>query len=105
MKSKILDAVHHTTTGIHKSGAITDATKMEFDKLCLQPAHQEDTESFLAAVTGKLSDDFPDDITDDDFILSRKPGAWSDLPTADVDWVAPISLLEDPDTLQSGWRK
>jgi len=26
----------------------------------------EDTESFLAAVTGTLGDDFPDDITDDD---------------------------------------
>ncbi len=25
-----------------------------------------DTEKFLAAVTGKLSNDFPDDITDDD---------------------------------------
>lgn len=26
----------------------------------------EDTESFIAAVAGKLSNDFPDDITDDD---------------------------------------
>lgn len=30
------------------------------------PARTEDTESFLAAVTGTSSDDFPDDITDDD---------------------------------------
>ena len=29
-------------------------------------ARTEDTELFLAAVTGTLSDDFPDDITDDD---------------------------------------
>lgn len=31
------------------------------------------------------------------YIVERKPGAWSDLPKADVDWVAPISLLDDPD--------
>jgi hypothetical protein len=30
------------------------------------PAQPKDTESFLAAIAGKLSDDFPDDITDDD---------------------------------------
>ena len=35
MKSKILDAVHHTATGLHKSGTITDVTMREFDKLCL----------------------------------------------------------------------
>ena len=39
MKSKILDAVHQTATGLHKSGAITDVTMREFDKLCLQPVH------------------------------------------------------------------
>ncbi len=31
-----------------------------------QSADAEDTERFLAAVTGGLSDDFPDDITDAD---------------------------------------
>ena len=30
------------------------------------PKALNDTEAFLAAVTGRLSDDFPDDITDDD---------------------------------------
>ena len=39
MKSKILDAVHHTVTGLHKSGTITDVTMRKFDKLCLQPVH------------------------------------------------------------------
>ena len=39
MKSKILDAVHQTATGLHKSGTITDVTMREFDKLCLQPVH------------------------------------------------------------------
>lgn len=29
-------------------------------------ARTEDTELFLAAIAGKLSDDFPDDISDDD---------------------------------------
>ncbi len=39
MKSKILDVVHHTATGLHKSGTITDVTMREFDKPCLQPVH------------------------------------------------------------------
>lgn len=39
MKSKILDAVHQTASGLHRSGAITDTTMREFDKLCLQPVH------------------------------------------------------------------
>ncbi|MDD5057905.1 MAG: DNA-binding transcriptional regulator [Sideroxydans sp.] len=39
MKSKILDAVHQTAAGLHKSGTITDVTMREFDKLCLQPVH------------------------------------------------------------------
>lgn len=39
MKSKILDAVHQTATGLHKSGTITDVTMREFDKLCLKPVH------------------------------------------------------------------
>ncbi len=30
------------------------------------PSRTDDTESFLAAVTETLSDDFPDDVTDDD---------------------------------------
>ena len=30
------------------------------------PAQPKDTELFLAAIAGTLSDDFPDDITDDD---------------------------------------
>ena len=29
--------------------------------------------------------------------VDRKPGAWSDLPRVDEDWVAPIPLLDDPD--------
>ena len=29
--------------------------------------------------------------------FDRKPGARSDIPKADVDWVAPISRLDDPD--------
>ncbi len=37
MKSKILDAVHQTATGLHKSGVIADVTMRDFDKLCLQP--------------------------------------------------------------------
>ena len=57
MKSKILDAVHQTATGLRKSGAIT-----------------EDTESFLTAVAGTLGDDFSDDITDDDLRAVCKPG-------------------------------
>jgi hypothetical protein len=33
-----------------------------------------------------------------DDIVERKPGAWSDLPiSGDEDWIAPISLLDDPD--------
>ena len=32
----------------------------------LQQKQSDDTEAFLAAVAGKFSDDFPDDITDDD---------------------------------------
>ncbi len=39
MKSKILDAVHQTATGLHKSGTIADVTMREFDKLCLLPVH------------------------------------------------------------------
>lgn len=39
MKSKILDAVHQTASGLHQSGAITDTTMREFDKLCLHPVH------------------------------------------------------------------
>ena len=39
MKSKILDAVHQTATGLHKSGAISVVTMREFDKLCLHPVH------------------------------------------------------------------
>lgn len=35
------------------------------DKSAL-PSRAKDTESFLAAVTGTLGDDFPNDITDDD---------------------------------------
>jgi len=31
-------------------------------------ADTEDTERFLAAVTGGLGDDFPDDITDEDWL-------------------------------------
>jgi len=30
-------------------------------------------------------------------IVERRPGAWSDLPAAEEDWVAPISHLDDPD--------
>jgi len=37
--SKILDAVHQTATGLHKSGTITDVTMREFNKLCLHPVH------------------------------------------------------------------
>jgi DNA-binding transcriptional regulator YiaG len=36
MKNPILNAVHQTATGLRKSGAITDVTMGEFDKLCLQ---------------------------------------------------------------------
>jgi putative transcriptional regulator len=39
MNSKILDAVHQTASGLHKSGTITDVTMREFDKLCLLPVH------------------------------------------------------------------
>jgi putative transcriptional regulator len=39
MKSKILDAVHQTASGLHKSGATGDLTMREFDKLCLLPVH------------------------------------------------------------------
>ena len=40
-------------------------------------ADAEDTERFLAAVAGGLSDDFPDDITDEDFGM--------DAPRQDLD--------------------
>jgi putative transcriptional regulator len=37
--SKIIDAVHQTATGLHKSGTISDVTMREFNKLCLYPVH------------------------------------------------------------------
>lgn len=39
LKSKILDVVQLTVTGLHKSRTISDVTMREFDKLCLQPVH------------------------------------------------------------------
>lgn len=42
------------------------------------PAVAEDTESFLATVAGTLSDDFPDEITDDDL--------GTDVPRREMDW-------------------
>jgi hypothetical protein len=35
------------------------------------PAQPMDTETFLAAIASTLSDDFPDDITDEDFETNR----------------------------------
>jgi len=61
MKSKILDADHQTASGLRKSGAFTD-----------------DTESFLTTVAGTLSDDFPDEISDDDLGV--------DAPRLEMDW-------------------
>ena len=37
------------------------------------PAQPKDTESFLAAIAGKLSDDFPDDITDNHLCVMEVP--------------------------------
>lgn len=34
-KSKILEAVHETATGLHKAGVIDRVTLREFDRLCL----------------------------------------------------------------------
>ena len=34
-KSKILEAVRETTTGLHKAGVIDRVTLREFDRLCL----------------------------------------------------------------------
>jgi hypothetical protein len=61
MKSRILDVVHQTATGLRNSGAVT-----------------EDTESFLAAVAGTLRDDFPDEISDGDLGV--------DVPRLEMDW-------------------
>ena len=36
-KSSILEAVHDTAKGLHKSGAMDQVTLREFDQLCLPP--------------------------------------------------------------------
>lgn len=36
-RSKILDAVHETSRGLHAGGAIDQVTMREFDRLCLKP--------------------------------------------------------------------
>ena len=36
-KSAILEAVHETALGLHKSGAMDQLTMREFDRLCLPP--------------------------------------------------------------------
>jgi putative transcriptional regulator len=36
-KSKILEAVHATATGLHKAGVMDRVTLREFDRLCLPP--------------------------------------------------------------------
>ena len=55
MKSKILDAVLQTATGLHKSGTITEATMREFDKLCLKPVHVMQPAEIKACVKKKKS--------------------------------------------------
>ncbi len=37
MATKILDTVHETAKGLHKSGAMDTKTMREFDALCLPP--------------------------------------------------------------------
>jgi putative transcriptional regulator len=37
MATKILDIVHETAKGLHKSGAMSTKTMREFDALCLSP--------------------------------------------------------------------
>lgn len=37
MATKILDTVHETAKGLHKSGAMSTKTMREFDALCLSP--------------------------------------------------------------------
>jgi putative transcriptional regulator len=39
MKNLILEVVHQTASGLHKSGTIADVTMREFDRLCLKPVH------------------------------------------------------------------
>jgi putative transcriptional regulator len=36
-RSPILEAVHETATGLHKSGVMDQLTLREFDRLCLPP--------------------------------------------------------------------
>ena len=36
-KSKILEAVHETATGLHQAGAIDQITLRDFDRICLPP--------------------------------------------------------------------
>jgi putative transcriptional regulator len=36
-KSAILEAVHETASGLHKSGVMDQVTMREFDQLCLPP--------------------------------------------------------------------
>jgi putative transcriptional regulator len=44
-KSKILDAVHETASGLHKARAISNTTMREFDKACLHDVHDMTSES------------------------------------------------------------
>ncbi len=44
-RSKILDAVYETASGLHKAGAISNTTMREFDKVCLHDVHDMTSES------------------------------------------------------------
>jgi uncharacterized protein (DUF433 family) len=67
------DVLDQLAVGLSVEQIIEDFPELEPGDIraCLQFAaesEQDDTEAFLAAVTGGLSADFPDDITDTDLI-------------------------------------
>lgn len=39
-KSRILDDVHETASGLHRTGLLDKQTMREFDVLCLPPVHE-----------------------------------------------------------------
>lgn len=71
MSLSLAQEIYHHSSRLPEQAAREALAFIEFleqryaDKSILS-ARPGDTESFLAAVAGTLSDDFPDDITDDD---------------------------------------
>ena len=53
-KSSILGAVHDTAKGLHKIGAMDDASLREFDRLCQPTAESPESEQIMANKVSRL---------------------------------------------------